>query len=99
VHELKIDKSFIASLPDDEDAVALVRTIIQLAKSLSLTTVAEGVETAAQYRALRELGCDEVQGFYVSRPTEWPDVMALVEGPQVWCDAQSTRSSAADRCG
>ena len=99
VHELKIDKSFIASLPADEDAIALVRTIVQLAKSLSLTTVAEGVETAAQYRALRELGCDEVQGFYVSRPTEWADVMTLAEGPQVWCDVQSARSSAADRCG
>jgi EAL domain-containing protein (putative c-di-GMP-specific phosphodiesterase class I) len=99
VHELKIDKSFIASLPDDDDAMALVRTILQLAQSLSLTTVAEGVETAAQYHALRELGCDQVQGFYVSRPTEWQNVMALIDGPQLWRDDQSTRSSAAERCG
>jgi len=84
VHELKIDKTFVASLPGDEDAASLVRTILQLAKSLSLGTVAEGVETAEQYDALRALGCDRVQGFYVSRPQDWSAAFALTAATPSW---------------
>jgi diguanylate cyclase (GGDEF)-like protein/PAS domain S-box-containing protein len=84
VHELKIDKTFVSSLPGDEDAVSLIRTILQLAKSLSLGTVAEGVETKEQYDALRALGCDRVQGFYVSRPQVWQGALALTTGAPSW---------------
>jgi EAL domain-containing protein (putative c-di-GMP-specific phosphodiesterase class I) len=84
VHELKIDRSFVAGMAGNADALALVRTIIQLAESLSLRTVAEGVETAAQYDALRALGCDRVQGFYVSRPAPAADAMAVADGCRPW---------------
>jgi diguanylate cyclase (GGDEF)-like protein/PAS domain S-box-containing protein len=84
VQELKIDKSFVDAVADDADAASLVRTIIQLAHSLSLSTVAEGVETPAQYDALRELGCDRVQGFYVSRPQPLPQAIDLVLGARRW---------------
>ena len=84
VDELKIDKSFVAAMGGDADSLALVRTIVQLAESLSLRTVAEGVETAAQYDALRALGCDRVQGFYVSRPAPVADAVAVVDGGRPW---------------
>jgi EAL domain-containing protein (putative c-di-GMP-specific phosphodiesterase class I) len=74
VDQLKIDRSFIDSITDDEAAVSLVATIIQLAHSLSLTTVAEGVETLEQYELLRELGCDRLQGFFFARPAPVDDV-------------------------
>ena len=68
----------------DADSLALVRTIVQLAGSLSLQVVAEGVETAAQYDALRVLGCDKIQGFYVSRPKPVGDAVAVAAGSRPW---------------
>ena len=66
---LKIDKSFVDSLGDDDSADAtLIATIVAMARALGITTVAEGVETQAQATRLHELGCDEVQGFLYSRP-------------------------------
>jgi diguanylate cyclase (GGDEF)-like protein len=67
---LKIDKSFVRDLPDDEEDAAIVRAIIALAHSLRLTTVAEGVEEEAQLRFLREEGCDRFQGYHFSRPVD-----------------------------
>ncbi len=68
INTLKIDRTFVKDLPDDKDDVALTTTIISMAESLGLTTVAEGAETIEQYNLLRELGCTEVQGFYFSPP-------------------------------
>ncbi len=65
---LKIDRSFLQNLMTDSDNQAIVRAIIALARSLKLTLIAEGVETAGQYVFLRELGCDRAQGFYIGRP-------------------------------
>ena len=84
VDDLKIDKSFIAGIPQDEDALAVVQTILQLARSLGLRVVAEGVETAAQYLALRALGADLVQGFYMARPAPWTDALETARGPRSW---------------
>jgi len=64
---VKIDQSFVASLDEDEQAVALVRSIISIADALSLDTIAEGVETVTQLQTLRRLGCQVAQGFYFSR--------------------------------
>jgi EAL domain-containing protein (putative c-di-GMP-specific phosphodiesterase class I) len=64
---VKIDQSFVASLDQDEQAVALVRSIISIADALSLDTVAEGVETVPQLQTLRRLGCQVAQGHYFSR--------------------------------
>jgi EAL domain-containing protein (putative c-di-GMP-specific phosphodiesterase class I) len=66
VDKLKIDRSFINDLTTNPDAAAIVQSIIALAHSLRLKVVAEGVETAEQLRQLRELGCDQFQGFYRS---------------------------------
>lgn len=65
---VKIDRSFVRSLPSDPSDLAITATVITLAHGLGLTVVAEGVETQVQLDALRELGCDEVQGYLYARP-------------------------------
>ncbi|MFT3802785.1 MAG: EAL domain-containing protein [Burkholderiaceae bacterium] len=65
---LKIDRSFVESMDDDSGTHAIVQAIIDLASALNLETTAEGVETVAQMTMLRDKGCDEVQGFLLSRP-------------------------------
>jgi diguanylate cyclase len=68
VAELKVDRTLIAGLTGDEDAAAIVRTTLDLARSLRLRTVAEGVEDDDTWRALADLGADAVQGHALSRP-------------------------------
>ena len=65
---LKIDQSFVDRLATDTSTLALVKNIIELAHSLGLTVVAEGVEQEEQARLLRLMGCDELQGFLLGRP-------------------------------
>ena len=65
---LKIDRAFIADCMDDEKARSLTIAIIAMAWSLGLRVVAEGVETEEQWDLLRDHGCDEIQGFFYSRP-------------------------------
>lgn len=66
--KLKIDRSFIQDILQDQDDVNLVTAIIHMAKSLCLRTVAEGVETREQWELLQQLGCDLAQGYYLARP-------------------------------
>jgi len=68
VDKLKIDQSFVQGLPADADNAAIVRAIIQMAKSLNLQVLAEGVEDEAAVVHLHELQCDFVQGYYFGRP-------------------------------
>lgn len=68
LHELKIDRSFVAQMDRDADAAALVRGIARLARSLGLELVAEGVERPAQEQMLRSLQCDRAQGWLYARP-------------------------------
>lgn len=65
---LKIDQSFVRDITEDADDAAIVSSIISLAHSLRLDVVAEGVETAEQLAYLREHDCDQVQGYYFSKP-------------------------------
>jgi EAL domain-containing protein (putative c-di-GMP-specific phosphodiesterase class I) len=65
---LKIDRTFVVDLTEGPEGLAQVSTIINLAHSLGLKVVAEGVETAEQARILRMLGCNEMQGFFLSKP-------------------------------
>lgn len=78
IHNLKIDRSFIEGVPDDSDDCAITEAIIALAKKLDLKLIAEGVETPAQLRFLRERGCDLVQGFMFSRPLPTADMEACL---------------------
>jgi diguanylate cyclase (GGDEF)-like protein len=66
--EVKIDRSFVAGMADDDDDAAIVRSTIDLARHLGLEVVAEGVETAEVVDGLRDLHCDIAQGFHFSRP-------------------------------
>ena len=68
VHELKIDRSFVDGMSRVANDAAIVSSVIGLAHTLGLSVVAEGVETAEQLEALRALGCDAVQGYYLGRP-------------------------------
>jgi EAL domain-containing protein (putative c-di-GMP-specific phosphodiesterase class I) len=68
VTTLKIDRSFVVDMAAPPQANALVSMIIQLAHSLQLSVVAEGVETEEQLELLRSLGCDQTQGYLLGRP-------------------------------
>jgi diguanylate cyclase (GGDEF)-like protein len=68
VNELKIDRSFIMSVPEKENSKAIVSSVIFLARQLGLRTIAEGVETEEQRRFLEEEKCHQIQGFFFSRP-------------------------------
>ena len=77
--EIKIDRSFIAGLPEDEDDCAIVSAIIAMAHNLGLAVVAEGVESEEQLAFLEERGCDVYQGALFSPPVPPADWLALFE--------------------
>ena len=68
IAQVKIDRSFVAGIPDDRNNDEIVNSTVQLAHALGATVVAEGVETEAQLRRLARLGCDSVQGYLLGRP-------------------------------
>jgi diguanylate cyclase (GGDEF)-like protein len=65
---LKVDRSFVSDLLEDEDCAAITGAIVAMANRLRLDVVAEGVETEGQLACLKSLGCDQVQGYFFSRP-------------------------------
>ena len=65
---LKVDRAFVTNLPDDRDAVVVVRAIVGMAKELNLNIVAEGIETERQMEFLHGLGCHTGQGYLFSKP-------------------------------
>jgi len=67
---VKIDRAFIKETPGNADDVVIARTIVAMAKSLDLSTVAEGVETKEQLDLMKQLGCDQIQGYYFSPPLD-----------------------------
>jgi len=77
--KIKIDRSFIGSMESDEAARSIVRAIVGIGRSLNLPVVAEGVETEAQHRMVREEGCPQAQGYYFGRPGAAPAGAAKVE--------------------
>jgi c-di-GMP phosphodiesterase len=74
VRSIKIDQSFVRDIATDERDASIVRSAIELAHSLDITVVAEGVETRHVWERLRDLSCDYVQGYYVARPMPSTDV-------------------------
>ncbi len=78
VQRLKIDRSFIQDLPEDEDDRAVASAVISLGQKLNLRVIAEGVETDEQVAFLRENHCDELQGYHFSRPVAADAIPALL---------------------
>ena len=76
---VKIDRAFIQDLPENADDAAITRAIIAMAHSLRLKVIAEGVETEAQMSFLRELGCDEMQGYLFSGPLPVDEFLQLLQ--------------------
>jgi len=68
ISRLKIDKSFIRSITTDRNDAGIAEAIVSMAHSLQLTAIAEGIETAEQLRFVQKIGCDDIQGYLLSRP-------------------------------
>lgn len=73
---VKVDRAFIKDTPGNSDDVAIAKTIIAMAQALGLSTVAEGVETIEQLNLIKSMGCDQIQGYYFSRPLPAEDFLA-----------------------
>lgn len=95
IYKLKIDRSFVQDISFRSDSRAIVTTIVNIAQSLGLRTIAEGAETAEQVEFLREQGCDEIQGFYFSRPLPANELVAFARArrPLPAITAESTPPS------
>lgn len=85
IDKLKIDRCFMEGIPGNRDNEVLVSTIILMAHNLGFEVVAEGVETAAQRDFLASLGCDQVQGYFYSRPVPAEQIPDLLERQDVPC--------------
>lgn len=79
ISALKIDRSFVSSVTENLDDATIVKAIINLAHSLNMRVIAEGAETVDQVRFLREHRCDQVQGYYFSKPVNYSDLTVLLE--------------------
>ena len=79
VNELKIDKSFVLNMENDEGDTKIVRSTIDLGHNMGLRVVAEGIESEAVWRLLAELGCDQGQGYFMSRPIPGDQLVAWLE--------------------
>ncbi len=75
---VKIDQSFVRGIPESKDDEAIVEAIIAMAHSLQLKVVAEGVESKEQYEFLRSRGCDQIQGFFFSKPIPSSDIVMML---------------------
>ncbi|WP_255438290.1 EAL domain-containing protein [Ammoniphilus sp. YIM 78166] len=91
----KIDRSFIASVSLSTSDSAITKAIIDLGHYFNLSVIAEGVETLQQYEFLRENGCDQIQGYYVSAPLKADEFEFFAEDkkrPCLSCHGRQTRS-------
>jgi EAL domain-containing protein (putative c-di-GMP-specific phosphodiesterase class I) len=74
IDEIKIDRSFVAGMMTSDADATIVRTVVDLAHNLGKQVCAEGVEDEATMNALREIGCDLAQGYWISKPMNAPDL-------------------------
>jgi EAL domain-containing protein (putative c-di-GMP-specific phosphodiesterase class I) len=78
INRLKIDKSFIEDIPEDEEDIAIIKSIIVLARSLNLKVIAEGVETIEQINFLKSKNCKYVQGHYYFYPMSADELQEIL---------------------
>jgi diguanylate cyclase (GGDEF)-like protein/PAS domain S-box-containing protein len=83
-HTIKIDRSFVSRIRDNDDNTEIVATIVSLARSLGMHAAAEGLETAKQLSTMRSLDCDYGQGFYISRPLDEIAAGDLIASGRRW---------------
>ena len=95
VDRLKLDKSLVHNLTTQWKDVAIVRAVIELGKELGIAVIAEGVETERQFQVLKDLGCLQVQGYLLARPTSQKEARAMIGRP--W-GGRNVRSTSKD-CG
>jgi EAL domain-containing protein (putative c-di-GMP-specific phosphodiesterase class I) len=79
VSKLKIDKIFVSAITKDKRCAAISRVVVTLAHNLGMRVIAEGVETVEQLDYLRDLGCDEMQGFLLARPLTVEDSVRFLK--------------------
>jgi EAL domain-containing protein (putative c-di-GMP-specific phosphodiesterase class I) len=77
--EIKIDRTFVADCTKSDESRSIVRVVIDLARALGMRSVAEGVESAEALDLLRAIGCDEAQGYFISRPIAAAEVPASIQ--------------------
>ncbi|MGG3494053.1 EAL domain-containing protein, partial [Brevibacillus choshinensis] len=90
IHKLKIDRSFISDITKNASDQAIVATIISMARHLNMEVIAEGIETKGQLDFLMENSCQEIQGYYFSRPLPAEEVEAAFFAP--YRDAENSLS-------
>ena len=83
--ELKIDRSFVASMLERDDSNAIVKAILALGESLNMKVIAEGVESSAQLEHLRSLHCRQAQGFWFSKPVDAREIRMLLRDSSAQC--------------
>ncbi len=83
VNELKIDKSFVLNMMEDEGDAKIVKSVIDLAHNFDLAVVAEGIENQESLDQLKQMGCDYAQGFFIARPMPFDDLMEWL-GKSSW---------------
>jgi EAL domain-containing protein (putative c-di-GMP-specific phosphodiesterase class I) len=96
LNKLKIDRAFISEIARCDDDAQIVRAIVSLAHSLRLAVIAEGVETADQLEFLREVGCDQYQGYYCSVPVTAKRFEVIMQREQLLAKRGPTHWAAAD---
>jgi EAL domain-containing protein (putative c-di-GMP-specific phosphodiesterase class I) len=95
---VKIDRSFIRDLESRGESAEIVKTILDLARSMNMTVVAEGVETKAQLEALTSLGCGFGQGYYFSRPADKESTQSSIRKRHaLWAAVGKLQQAAGDR--
>jgi EAL domain-containing protein (putative c-di-GMP-specific phosphodiesterase class I) len=94
--KLKIDRAFISEIARCDDDAQIVRAIVSLAHSLRLAVIAEGVETADQLEFLREVGCDQYQGYYCSMPVKAENFEIFVKRERLLAKRRRAGTAAAN---
>jgi EAL domain-containing protein (putative c-di-GMP-specific phosphodiesterase class I) len=86
ISRIKIDRSYIQNFPASREDEAIVSSAIALGRTLHIPVLAEGIETVQELSALRQVGCDEAQGFYFSKPLSPDRVLSVMyEHNPEWC--------------